>query len=77
MLELMLAGKDKYAAIHEAVKDYGDFVEHAANKYEWSDKEIARWAEKLGKGDRIIPVRPTPEPMPGPILFDKPLDASE
>jgi uncharacterized protein YukE len=51
MLELMLSQKEKYAAVNEAIKDYGDFVEHAAHTYEWTDKEIARWAEKLGKGD--------------------------
>ncbi|MDR0647892.1 MAG: hypothetical protein LBF92_00950 [Synergistaceae bacterium] len=71
MLELMLSQKDKYAAVGEAIKDYGDFVEHAANTYEWTDKEIARWAEKLGKdGARLIEViRPEPPD-------DKPKDFS-
>jgi uncharacterized protein YukE len=63
MLELMLSQKDKYAAVNEAVKDYGDFVEHAANTYEWTDKEIARWAEKLGKGDFGRPAPPRPIPI--------------
>jgi uncharacterized protein YukE len=62
MLELMLSQKDKYAAVHEAIKDYGDFTEHAANTYEWTDKEIARWAEKLGKGISGGPA-PTPYEM--------------
>jgi uncharacterized protein YukE len=64
MLELMLSQKDKYAAVHEAIKDYGDFVTHAANTYEWTDKEIARWAEKLGRGDLGGPIRPGPDPGP-------------
>jgi uncharacterized protein YukE len=73
MLELMLSQKDKYAAVNEAIEDYGDFVEHAAKTYEWTDKEIARWAEKLGKGDFKEPVRP---PRPRPPRF-KPMDNPE
>jgi uncharacterized protein YukE len=72
MLELMLAQKDKYAAVCEAIKDYGDFVEHAAQTYEWTDKEIARWAEKLGKGDLGGPAPPRQGPIPYVRTFDEP-----
>jgi murein DD-endopeptidase MepM/ murein hydrolase activator NlpD len=48
MTEHMLAMESKYKSMNENITQYGKFLEHAANSYEWNDKELAKWATALG-----------------------------
>jgi uncharacterized protein YukE len=48
MTEHMLAMRDKYKAMNENLTQYGSFLEHAANTYEWNESELTKWATALG-----------------------------
>lgn len=48
MTEHMLSMRDKYRSMNENLTQYGSFLEHSANTYEWNDKELAKWAAALG-----------------------------
>jgi hypothetical protein len=44
----LLDMKKKHAALYEKVAQYSEKVDYAADNYDWSDKEIAGWANRLG-----------------------------
>jgi hypothetical protein len=50
MTEHVLGMKSKYEAMNTTLTKYGEFLDNAARTYEWNDKELAGWAEKLGGG---------------------------
>ena len=39
----ILSMKNKYKELNETLDQYGKFLTHAANTYEWNDKETAQW----------------------------------
>ena len=48
MTEKMIAMEDIYSGINETLNGYKTFLEEAAQSYEWTDSEAARWAANLG-----------------------------
>ena len=50
----MLAMRDKYNAMNETLDQYGKFLTHAANTYEWNDRDLAKWATALGDRGELI-----------------------
>jgi surface antigen len=46
----LLDMKKKHAALYEKVAQYSEKVDYAADNYDWSDREIAGWANRLGVG---------------------------
>ena len=53
--ENLLGMREKYRSMNETLDQYRKFLEHAANNYDWNDRELAKWAASLGdeKGARI------------------------
>jgi uncharacterized protein YukE len=47
MTQNLLAMDEKYKGMNDTLTQYAKFLDNAANTYEWSDQEIARWAGAL------------------------------
>jgi cell wall-associated NlpC family hydrolase len=50
LTQRLLDMKKKHDALYEKVSQYSEKVNYAADNYDWSDQEIAGWAEQLGVG---------------------------
>ncbi|MDR1376345.1 MAG: CHAP domain-containing protein [Synergistaceae bacterium] len=46
----LLDMKKKHTALYEKIEQYSQKVDYAADNYDWSDREIAGWAARLGVG---------------------------
>ncbi|MBR0316832.1 MAG: hypothetical protein IJQ99_08195 [Synergistaceae bacterium] len=47
MTQHMLAMDKEYTTMNSILKGYADFIENTARNYEWTDEELARWAESI------------------------------
>ena len=50
MTENMLAMDGEYKTMNEILNQYKTFMEDTARNYEWTDEELAKWAQSLGTG---------------------------
>lgn len=49
MVQHMLAMESEYTTMNEILNGYKSFVEDSARSYDWTEDEMARWAEVLGR----------------------------
>ena len=52
MTQHMIAMQSDYKSMNGILSNYKSFMEDAARNYEWTEDELARWAEALGNGDQ-------------------------
>ena len=50
MTEKMIAMESLYQGINTTLTGYQDFLVEAANNYEWTDSEAAKWMSSLNLG---------------------------
>jgi hypothetical protein len=50
LTQRLLDMKKKHEALYEKITQYSEKIDYAADNYEWSDREIAEWARRLGTG---------------------------
>ena len=50
MTQHMIAMESNYKSMNTILSNYRNFMEDAARNYEWTEDELARWAESLGEG---------------------------
>lgn len=49
MVQNMLAMDSEYKNMNGMLTNYKTFLEDSARNYEWTEDELARWAEALGR----------------------------
>ena len=49
MVQHMLAMESEYTTMNEILNGYKSFVEDSARSYDWTEDEMTRWAEVLGR----------------------------
>lgn len=49
MTQQMLAMESDYQNMNNMLTSYSEFLDKAADNYEWSDAELAKWASALGR----------------------------
>jgi hypothetical protein len=54
LTQRLLDMKKKHAALYEKVSQYSEKVDYAADNYDWSDQEIAGWANRLGVSAAVL-----------------------
>ena len=52
MTQHMLSMESDYKSMNNILNNYKAFMEDAARNYEWTEDELARWAESLGNGQQ-------------------------
>ena len=52
MTQHMIAMESDYKSMNTILTNYRSFMEDAARNYEWTEEELARWAESLGNGEQ-------------------------
>lgn len=58
MIQYVRSHRNGYRSIDDALTDYKDFIDWAADNYEWNDQQLAKW-KNTGR------ISPTPRPAPG------------
>jgi murein DD-endopeptidase MepM/ murein hydrolase activator NlpD len=48
LTQRLLDMKKKHEALYEKISQYSEKIDYAADNYDWSDREIAGWATRLG-----------------------------
>jgi uncharacterized protein YukE len=48
LTQRLLDMKKKHEALYEKIAQYSEKIDYAAENYDWSDQEIAGWANRLG-----------------------------
>ena len=52
MIRHMTSMESDYKTMNNILNNYKTFMEDAARNYEWTEDELARWAESLGNGQQ-------------------------
>ncbi len=52
MIQHMASMESDYKTMNNILNNYKTFMEDAARNYEWTEDELARWAESLGNGQQ-------------------------
>ncbi|MDR2180680.1 MAG: CHAP domain-containing protein [Synergistaceae bacterium] len=84
LTQRLLDMKKKHEALYEKIEQYSEKIDYAADNYDWSDKEIAGWAEQLSLGlgtlmggvvgeGEALPIQPGAEIREG---YQVPLDSA-
>lgn len=56
MIQYVRSNRNGYRSIDDALADYREFIDWAADNYDWNDQQLARWGNALGgRGKSIGP----------------------
>jgi hypothetical protein len=51
IIQSLLSMRGKYTEINENLAEYSEFLEHAANEYEWTEAELTKLMQSIGGGN--------------------------